>query len=268
MSSQSNFFVSLLFLVLRLTPVVTPFLVLDLSGLTAEQYSSGINKLLRLLVVLIVWSMTESVSMLWIREKNAGSPRARGYGAVTLIGAIIVLAFLQVFRSQSSQNQFLLVLTALGARGMTRAGWEQGRAHISVVTAILAHSLVALISFQLVRESLPWQAFVVSTSVGALLAAAETTWYRGPFTQAASKHRWVMALHRVTLIYAPLAIGSLSFMRTLPKGYGVELVLIVPALRLLKRLSSETPAEGNRFIWVAGLYLAFMAIMLACRAYS
>ena len=268
MSSKPAIFPSLVYLLLRFTPIVTPLLVLDLRAGPADQYSMYIDTLLRLLIVLVVWSMTESLSMLWIREKNSGSRNARGYGAVTLMSAFLVLAFLQVFRAQSSQNQFLLLLTALGLRGMTRAGWEQGRAYISVITAILAHSLVALLSFILALHSLPWQTLVVSTAVGMLLAAVETAWNSARFQSPAASRPWIMPVLRASIVYAPLAVGSLSLLLALPKIYCATLLLLFPALRVAKLLPTEAAISTGRTVAIAGLYLAFMTIMAICRVYS
>jgi hypothetical protein len=266
MTTHRGFFPSLLYAVLRLTPAAASLLVLDLSSLAPEEFSLQVNRVLRLLVVLLVWSMTEGVSMLWIREKNLKSPNARGYGAVTLIGAFVVLAFLQVFRSQSSQNQFLLLLTALGLRGMTRAGWEQGRPHLAIITAILAHSLVAGLSFLLALGDIPWPALIVSTALGTLLGAVEATWNGSSFQSVTRP--WIMPLHRVTLIYGPVAIGMLSLVSALPRAYAVVIALLIPGLRLVRAIASEQTISAHRFLLVAGLYSAFMAIMAACRAYS
>lgn len=242
------------------------YLVVDLSTLPADEQAHHLDQTLRLIAVLVVWSMAEGLFMLWIKKKNAASADARGYGAVALIGAFVVLGMLQVFRVQASQNHFLLLLTALAFRGMSRSGWEQGRPNVSLLASISGHSLLAALSMMLALNSLPWPTFVIALAVGSLLGAVEAWWYGASFNGATD--RWIEPVHRLSLVFAPLAITALVVLHALPPLYALCFALTPVTASTAKRASLTSLVRGSELSTVAGIYVVFMAIMALCRVYS
>jgi hypothetical protein len=255
-----------LFILLRLSPIAVGYLIVDLSALSGVDQSHYLDQTLRLAAVLVLWGLTEGLSMLWISKRNAASADARGYGAVTLIAAFLVLGMLQVFRTQASQNHFLLLLTALALRGMSRSGWEQGRPHISLLTSIGAHSLLAGLSLLLALNVLPWPTFVIALSVGSLLGAVEASWYGPTFKR--STQRWIEPVHRLSLVMAPLAITTLALLHALPPLYALCFTLTPVAARTARRSSLSSLVTSSELYTIAGTYLVFVAIMTVCRLYS
>jgi uncharacterized membrane protein YfcA len=214
----------------------------------------------------MLWGLVEGLSMLWIKKRNAASADARGYGAVTIIGALLVLGILQAFRSQVSQNHFLLLLTVLALRGMSRSGWEQERPHISLITSILAHSLLAALSLMLALNSLPWPTLIIASSVGSLLGAVEASWYGSAFKGSGQK--WIEPVHRLSLVVAPLAMTTLALLHALPPLYALCFTLTPLAARTARRSSFSSLLTSSELNTIAGTYLVFMAIMAVCRIYS
>jgi hypothetical protein len=266
MNPSRGIFTTWLFILLRFSPVAVPYLVLDLSASSPSEQALFLDRTLRLVAVLTIWSLTEGVAMLYIKKRNAAAADARGYGAVTILGALLVLGFLQVFRIQVAQNHFIVLLTALALRGMSRSGWEQGRPHISLLTSIGAHSLLAALSLLLALGTLPWPTFIVAAAVGSLLGAVEAAWYGGIFRGA--QQRWIEPTHRVSLAFAPLAITALALLHALPPLYALCFVLTPLSAGIAKRSSISSLVAGTELYTIAGTYLVFMAIMTVCRIYS
>jgi hypothetical protein len=262
MPHQRNFIWSILYTLLRIAPTLTAFAIIDLSGLSVDEYVYRTKWVLSLLAVLALWGMTEGLCMVWVRKKNANTPDARGYGAVAIIAAIIVLTFLQVFRNQASQTQFLILLGALACRGMARGGWEQGRPQVALLASIGGHTLIALTSFLSLLGTLPWPTFVVSSGVGALAGALEASWHSAAF--GTIRERWVLPVHRMSIVYPPLALGTLAFFRILPPPYVGLLLLTIPATRIARSARGEDRIPDRRYRAITGMYLVFVAIMLTC----
>jgi len=266
MHDSRGIFATSLFILLRFSPIAVAYLIVDISLLGTPGQTQLFDQTLRLIAVLALWSLVEGLSMLWIRKRNAASADARGYGAVTLMGAFLVLGMLQVFRAQASQKHFLLLLTALALRGMSRGGWEQGRPHISLLTAIAAHALLAALSMMLALNSLPWPTFVIALAVGALVGAVEASWYGASFK--GMNRWWIEPVHRLSLVFPPLAITTLAILHALPPLYALCFTLTPVAMRSAKRASLGTLVTSSYFYTIAGMHLVFMAIMTVCRIYS
>jgi hypothetical protein len=262
MPESRSLLATILYTLLRLAPALTAFAVIDLSGLSPDDYVYRAKWILSLFVVLALWGITEGLCMLWVRRKNANDPASRGYGAVSIIAALIVLLFLQVFRNQASQAQFLILLGGLALRGMSRGGWEQGRPQISLVSSIGAHTLIALVSFLSVLGTLPWPTFFIASAIGALTGALETSWHHAAF--GIIRQRWILPVHRLTIVYPPLALGTLAFAGMLPAPYLTFLALVIPATRVARSAPGEASILPGRWRAIAGMYLAFVAMMLLC----
>lgn len=213
-----------------------------------------------------LWSMAEGVFMLWARERSAGSENSRGYAAVGLILALIVLIVLQAFRAQATQGSFILLLAILSIRGMSRGSWEQGRQILAVILSPLAHSLAALLSFLLVIGSVSWQSAVISIAIGVFTAAIEESWYAAKISRELPT--WVVPAYRACLLIPPFLIGSLSLFQQLPKSYISAFLVAFLASRFIRGISSIADLQSCRFSTVAGIYILFIGILLAARTYS
>jgi hypothetical protein len=250
---------TLFFQLIRLLPLFSALGFVDLSNLSFEQSTLYFDRFLRACTVLFLWSMTEGVFMLWVREKNAGSEKTRGYGAVACILGLIVLVALQVFRAQASQSQFLILLAALAVRGMSRGGWEQGRPHISALAAPTAHTLMGLLSFSILLDIPTWQAALIGISVGLLTGAVETTWYAAAFRGAYPA--WLLPLYRVSISFPAVAIGSLSLVRQLPPYYLASLTLLLVTTRYTWNQGRGGEISEKRWLHIAGIYLLFILLV-------
>jgi hypothetical protein len=207
--------------------------------------------------------MSEGVLMLWVREKNIGSEKTRGYGVVACILGIITLVFLQAFRSQVSQPQFLLLLAALAMRGMSRGGWEQGRPQVSALTAPVSHILLALLSFYMLLEALPWQVILISISVGLLTGAVETTWNASRFNS--SYPAWLLPLYRVSISLPAVIVSSMSLIRQLPPFYIVTVAMLLLSTRFTWNRGNGGDISDSRFLHLAGIYAVFVVLVVgAC----
>jgi hypothetical protein len=257
---------TVIFQIIRLTPFFCALGFIDLSDVPFERASLFFDRFLRAFTVLVLWSLTEGVFMLWVREKNAGSEKTRGYGAVTCILGLIVLIALQVFRAQTAQAQFLLLLAALAMRGMSRSGWEQGRAQVSAITAPLSHTCIALLSFMLLLDTLTWQVIVIGTALGLLTGALEITWYASTFGNTYPS--WLLPLYRLSISFPAVAIGSLSLIRQLPPYYFISLATLLLSTRFTWNQGRGDTISDTRFMRLAGIYFLFMLLVVGACLYS
>jgi hypothetical protein len=255
-----------MYALVRLAPIVSGVLFIDLSSLLPDEYATVINRLIRLAAVLIAWSICEGVSMLWIKHKNLGATNSRGYGILTILLSLITLAFLELFRGYSTQSQFFVLLTALALRGMTRGGWEQNRPQIAVGTSIGAHTFASVLSFMSLMIPLKWPVLVISLSVGGLVGALEAAWHSQRLQNQYS--RWIPPVHRLSITLAPIAIGTLSIAHQLPTSYTSLFLLLLLAIPIARRSTHGDLIATGRFMAVFGLYLLFLMLLLACRVYS
>lgn len=264
--ASRGIFPSLVYLLLRFTPAVAALAVIEFSQLSPDDLSLVINRLCRLVAVLAGWNIAEGVCMLWVRERNAGSPRSRGYGLVTIIAAGLVLLMLQLFRVQSSRTDFLILLSALSLRGMSRGGWDQGRPQISVFTSLAAHTLTAALSFLLSLGALPWPTLVIAASFGTLVGGVEAAWNGGSF--AGRTYAWLLPVRRLSFMVGPLAVTTLTLLGFLPPLFLAMCALVVANARVVRTFSIQRLTSGTEVSVSAGMYLAFLVIMGICRAYS
>jgi hypothetical protein len=258
--------ISAIFTLIRFLPIFAAFAFVNTSTLPFESSRALLDITIRLVAVFVFWSMAEGVFMLWAGERNAGSENSRGYAAVALLLALLVLVVLQAFRAQSTQAQFLLLLGVLSLRGMSRGGWEQGRELVAIVVSPVAHSLGALLSFLLTVGSISWQAALISLAIGAFTAAIEEKWYADKIPQDPPK--WVMPAYRATLFFPPFLIGSLSLFRQLPVSYISVFVVVFLVSRFIPNIASLADLQRSRFSTLAGIYILFIAILATARIYS
>lgn len=257
---------SLVYTLFRLSPAGTALVVLDFYLFSPEDYALVINRLLRLVAVLVCWNMTEGSMMLWIRARRDNSSQSRGYGIVALGLALVTLFFMQAFRAQVTQGMFLVLLAVLALRGMSRSGWEQGRPHVSVATSTLSHCLLAGLSFAVALGEIQSQVICVAIAVGTLLGALEMTWHADALAQI--HNRWVRPMYRVCLAGAPALIGTLAVLGYLEQSYLAVYILLPVAAPVIRRSATDGSITRVYLRRVMLMYLTFIAIMVLCRVYS
>ncbi len=257
---------SFVYTLLRISPAGTALVVLDFYLFGPEEYALIVNRLLRLIAVLVCWNMTEGTVMLWIKARENNSSQRRGYGVVALGLALTTLFVMQAFRAQASQGMFLTLLAILALRGMSRAGWEQNRAHVSVATSTLSHCLLAGLSFALALGEIQAQVICVAIAVGTLLGAVEMTWHADALSQI--HNRWVRPMYRVCLAGAPALIGTLALIGYLERLYLAVYLLLPVAAPVIRRSATDGSISRVYLRRVMLLYLLFIGIMILCRVYS
>jgi hypothetical protein len=258
---------SLLFNLIRVSPLATAAMLGALSAFTdVEQSEAAIGRLLVLSVVVVVWSMAESTILLWHRVKQRGGGASRGYGFVAFLLGAALLGVLNIFRARSSQSLFLVTLAMISVRGMSRAGWEQGRPRVAFGGAIIGASLLSLLSFLTVSPDINWQKIAFSVAVGSAVAAVEAAWF-GTALKQATETPWAIPLFRLVLFMGPVIVATMALAGYLPIPYGAVYILIPFAARIMKRASESGINLTSCYRATAGVYGGFVGIIIACLLY-
>jgi hypothetical protein len=258
---------ALLFHVIRLSPLATPLMLGALSTLTdIENSQEALGRLLVLSVIVIVWGMAESSIMLWHRAKQRQAESSRGYGFVTLLLGIVLLGLLNIFRARSSQSLFLLTLAMISVRGMSRAGWEQGRPRVAFTAAIAGAILLTLLAFFAVSPDFYWEKIAFATAIGCAAASVEATWF-GDALRASTETRWALPLYRLVLLAGPVIVATMALAGYLPRCYTAVYILVPFAARVITRASGSGINLTSCYRATAGVYAGFMGIITACLLY-
>jgi len=260
---------SVLFALLRLTPALFSLVIVPLPA-DPEQAIVVIGRLLSLTAILLMWNLTESAFMLYVRKKVQDPSTARGFGIVAALCAICVLALFAPFRIRGTQALFLLLLGVLSLRGMARAGWEQSRLRVAMLTTFGAHALLALTSLLCGLPDAPLQGStlavtaVTALAVGAALTSVELAAH-AQLLSAKPAARIAGPLYRMTLIIGPLLVSSLAMSGLLPGMYNSVNAALFLAVPLLRRLSRSGSAVPTSILGTAAVYALFVGILAACR---
>lgn len=258
---------ALLFNLIRLSPLATPIILGALSApRDFESSQAAIGRLLVLSIVVIVWSMAESSIMLWYRAKRQQTASSRGYGFVTLLVGIVLLGLLSIFRVRTSQSLFLLTLAMISVRGMSRAGWEQGRPRVALAAAITGAMLLTLLSFFAISPEFYWEKITFAIAIGCSVASVEATWF-GDALKAPSEARWALPVYRVVLLAGPVIVATMALVGSLPRYYVAVYALIPFAARIIKRASQGGVNLTSCYPATAGVYTGFVGIITACLFY-
>lgn len=257
----------LLFNAIRLSPLATPLMLGALSSpADIESSQEALGRLLVLSVIVIVWSMAESSVMLWHRAKHRQSESSRGYGFVTLLLGIVLLGLLSIFRARSSQSLFLLTLAMISMRGMSRAGWEQGRPRVAFGAAISGATLLTLLAFFAVSPDFYWEKIAFATAIGCAAASVEATWF-GDALKAPTESRWALPLYRLVLLAGPVVVATMALAGYLPRCYTAVYVLVPFAARIIKQASGSGVILTSCYPATAGVYAGFIGIIVGCLLY-
>jgi hypothetical protein len=258
---------SLLFNCIRLSPIASPLILGALQYEPDIQRSqAAVGRLLVLAAIVLVWSMAESALMLWHRAKLSRSGPSGGYGFVTLLLGVVLLGLLSIFRARSSQSLFLLTLAMLSVRGMSRAGWEQGRSQVAFGGAVVGGILLTLLSLLALSPDLNWQRCVFSIALGCAVASVEVAWF-GLTVSPHGQPRWVLPVYRIVLFAGPVIVATMALAGQLPIQYSAVYLLVPLAARITSRLSRGDTHLSSCYRAAAGVYLGFVGIMLACLGY-
>lgn len=269
MTAKTSAAASVIFALLRLTPALFSLVLVPLPG-DPEQAGIIIGRLLSLTAILLMWNLTESVFMLYVKKKLQEPSAARGYGIVAALCAVCVLALFAPFRIRGTQALFLLLLGVLSLRGMARAGWGQGRLRVAMFATFGAHSLLALTSLLCGLPATPLQGatmavtVVAALAVGAALTAVELAAHHQLLAPRATA-RIAGPLFRITLVIGPLLVSSLAMSGLLPGMYNSVNAALFLAVPLLQRLSRSGTAVPANITGAAAVYALFVGILVACR---
>ena len=265
MKKNRHFWESLLFALIRISPIAAPATILPVipsDPLLADLY---IKLVLIFFVLLLTWNMTEGAMILWMRAKDEKSDSAKGLTIVTILCAAVTLAMMQYFRNYTSRGSFIVLLVALSLRGMSRSGWENGRPLVGFLGAFVGNSLLTLTSIMLITNSFDWQSAVCAVAIGSSLATVEASWYADTFAEAV-RSRWTLPLYRLALVLGPIIIATMAMANQLPQPYMLTLLAVLAGSRLLRKSENDSiPRKTLR--GAAGIYLLFLAIMTACKLY-
>jgi hypothetical protein len=210
--------------------------------------------------------MAESSIMLWHRAKQRQAESSRGYGFVTLLLGIVLLGLLNIFRARSSQSLFLLTLAMISVRGMSRAGWEQGRPRVAFTAAIAGAILLTLLAFFAVSPDFYWEKIAFATAIGCAAASVEATWF-GDALRASTETRWALPLYRLVLLAGPVIVATMALAGYLPRCYTAVYILVPFAARVITRASGSGINLTSCYRATAGVYAGFMGIITACLLY-
>ena len=261
---------SVTFSLIRLSPIVAPAAIISLPLNAPTATDLLFKRWLTLLVILVLWNMTEGAAILWMNAKSHGSERPTGYLIVTILCGVAAVAVLQYGRNLTSQGTFLLTLAALSVRGMSRSGWEHGRPLAGFFGAIVGNSLLNLIALVSLTSllSLPapldWHSVAVALSIGSSVAAVEASWYANAFSKEALT-RWALPLYRVTLCLGPIIIATMGMTNQIPLSYALTSVVVIVATRTLNATNTRGEISSKLIRGAGGIYVLFLASMLICK---
>lgn len=257
---------SLVYHLLRITPLAAAALVLQLGTLSQDAAIRSAELLIAAVVILLLWNLAEGALILWYRASREKSDKTRGYGIVAVLLSLVTLFVLPLYRAKCSQTAFVMLLTVLALRGVARSAWEQDKAQTALPAIWTSHSLLAALSFLTFTDSLEWQALVVSASVGAALTACEVAWNRRCFSDL-THSRFMLPILRVLLFFGPISLATLALMGQLNKLYGLVLVSLVWSQRAARTMTNARSVAGLRFPPAAGFYALFVGIIAGCTFY-
>ncbi len=247
----------------RLSPAVASLLIVTLPNDPAVA-SLLVSRLLALVAVIGAWNLTEGAFMVYLRKRENRTEESRGYLIVTLLCGACVLALFAVFRDRASQPLFLVLLSVLSLRGMSRTAWDQKRLRLAVATTFGAHTLLALLSLLCLLDLFRWQEVCVAVAVGCAATAVELAQHREPLSRPEAA--WLSApLYRVSLVAGPLIVATLALMGQLRAQYVLEYAALGAAMMVVQDLRRRSLPLPRGVGGSCGVYGLFVAIMLACR---
>jgi len=255
---------SVLYTLIRLSPVIAPATILPVISEDPTTTELLVKRWLTLFVILILWNMTEGSAILWMKAKSEAIERSKGYLIVTVLCGAITVAVLQYGRTLSSQGIFLLILATLSVRGMSRSGWENGRPLAGFVGALLGNSLLTLTSLLAITPQVDWQSAAVAIAIGSSIAAVEASWHADVFSRE-SLTRWALPFYRITLCLGPIVVATMGMTNQIPLSYALTSIVLLIATRTLNTANTRNEIPSHMLRGAGGIYLLFVTLMVVCK---
>jgi hypothetical protein len=264
MIAPRAFWESILFSLIRLSPIVAPATLVPIISPDLMASDLLFKRWLTLFAIIVLWNMTEGAAILWMKARGQASERTRGFLIVTMLCGVFTVAVLQYGRTLSSQGVFILILSVLSIRGMSRSGWENERPLAGFLGAILGHSLLTLTSLLCFIPSVDWQSVAVALAIGSSVAAVEASWHAHTFSRE-SLTRWALPLYRTTLCLGPIIIATMGMTNQISLSYALTSIVLLIATRYLNTANSRNEIPSTTLRGAAGIYLLFVIVMAACK---
>lgn len=82
------------------------------------------------------------------------------------------------------------------------------------------------------------------------------------------RHTVGLPLFRLSLCVGPTIIATMAMCNQLPSPYIAVVIAVILASKLLKKTGNDEGIPSGLLVGPAGIYLTFLGIMSACRAYQ
>lgn len=229
-----------LYSLLRYAPAFVGFVFLGFQNSGPNHGYHTLDVTIRLLTLFASWDVMTGLFFLWLWRRNNNQPNANGYGIATGLVALIALFILQVCRAQMAQAQFMIVLLALGFRGMVKGSLENNRTLFGMLCSLAAHSSFGWLSFSLFYRGIPpWQTIPLCIAIGSLVAATELSRYGEQINRAPG--RSIAPVYRVLISLGPVIIITCSLLGLLEIFYAYLLPLGPLGFIQARRSTEEQP---------------------------
>lgn len=253
-----------LYRIFRYTSAWAGLFFLELPAAHPSQANQIIDITTRLLAALLFWDLMTSLFFLWLRKRTAQDASANGYGVAAMLLTLCTLFTLQACRAQMDHEQFLLLLGALGFRGMSSSSWVNNRGLIGMLASFTSHSLIAFLSFSLFYISgVPWQVIPLSIGFGGLLCSCES--FRNGASINESPSRLSPPLFRIFTVLGPLIVTTAALVGFLERAYIVFLVGVFWGAHLGKQSTNQQPIPVGSNNTPLRLALLFTVGLIALR---
>lgn len=243
------------------------FLGLPTQNLAASQNMTShiVDVTIRNLTLLVSWDIMVGLFFLWHSKRSNNDPNAGGYGIATALITVLALFILQACRAQMSHIQFIILLLALGFRGMVKGSWENNRPQVGMPSSLASHSLLAALSFSIFySDTPPWQIIPLSIAIGSIVSSAEFA--QNGLSINLKPHRWLSPLYRAITILGPLIITTSTFIGLLERSYTCFLIALFMSVALARKSEKQRPIPREARYMGTLISLTSIVGLIAIRA--
>lgn len=234
-------------------------------GVSQNMASHIVNVTIRNLTLLVSWDVMVGLFFLWHSKRSNNDPNAGGYGIATALVTLIALFILQACRAQMNHMQFVVLLLALGFRGMIKGSWENNRPKVGMLSSFASHSLLAALSFSVFYNGTPpWQTVPLSVAVGSIVSSAELAQNRSSIN--VKPYPGLSPLYRVITILGPLIITTSAFVGLLERSYTYFLITLFMSVTHVRKSDKQTPIPPEARYMGAVISSVSIVGLLAIRA--
>ena len=234
-------------------------------GPSQDMTSHIVDVTIRNLALLVSWDVMVGLFFLWHSKRSNNDPNAGGYGIATALVTLVALFILQACRAQMQHMQFIVLLLALGFRGMIKGSWENNRPKVGILSSFASHSLLAALSFSVFYNGTPpWQTIPLSIAIGSIVASAELSQNRSSINR--TPYPGLSPLYRVITILGPLIITTSAFVGLLERPYTYFLIALFMSVTHVRKSDKQTPIPPEARYMGAVISSASIVGLLAIRA--